>query len=186
VARSLGGESIRACGNGDGEHCPQGGYRCAGDDRWIALSVVDDASWSGLCALLDRIDWSNAIRRCGGVAATARPRSTPRSPPGPRRASPRKTMFSSCNRRGCRPGLRTMRSRPRRCASARARCFVDLTHPEVGIHPVYAPIWRLGRRRGVDRSASADARRGQRHALRELLGLPDGEIDALVAAKVVY
>ncbi|MFT7601783.1 MAG: crotonobetainyl-CoA:carnitine CoA-transferase CaiB-like acyl-CoA transferase, partial [Acidimicrobiales bacterium] len=28
---------------------PQGVYPCAGDDRWIAISVVDERSWNGLC-----------------------------------------------------------------------------------------------------------------------------------------
>ena len=29
----------------------QGVYPCDGQDRWIAISVVDDASWLGLCAV---------------------------------------------------------------------------------------------------------------------------------------
>ena len=58
VARDLGGETIRATGNQDGRHVPQGAYRCAGDDAWIALSVVDAGSWRGLCAALERDDWA--------------------------------------------------------------------------------------------------------------------------------
>lgn len=31
---------------------PQGVYPCAGDDRWIAISVLDDGAWRELCALM--------------------------------------------------------------------------------------------------------------------------------------
>jgi crotonobetainyl-CoA:carnitine CoA-transferase CaiB-like acyl-CoA transferase len=31
---------------------PQGAYRCAGDDRWVAVAVADDAQWEALRAHL--------------------------------------------------------------------------------------------------------------------------------------
>ncbi|MCP3855084.1 MAG: CoA transferase [Actinomycetia bacterium] len=39
----------RRRGNRRPGRAPQGVYKCAGDDRWIAISVVDDRSWLGLC-----------------------------------------------------------------------------------------------------------------------------------------
>jgi len=39
-------------GNRSTVHAPQGVYPCHGDDRWIALTVLDDAGWSALCALV--------------------------------------------------------------------------------------------------------------------------------------
>ena len=38
-------------GNRRPGRAPQGVYRCAGDDRWIAISIVDDEAWQGLCGL---------------------------------------------------------------------------------------------------------------------------------------
>jgi crotonobetainyl-CoA:carnitine CoA-transferase CaiB-like acyl-CoA transferase len=35
-------------GNRSPDFAPQGVYRCAGDDQWLALSVRDDADWSAL------------------------------------------------------------------------------------------------------------------------------------------
>lgn len=31
---------------------PHGAYPCAGDDRWVAIAVRDDAHWRGLCAVM--------------------------------------------------------------------------------------------------------------------------------------
>ncbi len=39
----------RRWGNRRAGRAPQGVYPCAGVDRWIAISVVDDAAWHGLC-----------------------------------------------------------------------------------------------------------------------------------------
>jgi crotonobetainyl-CoA:carnitine CoA-transferase CaiB-like acyl-CoA transferase len=38
-------------GNRRPGRAPQGVYPCAGHDRWIAIAVVDDASWHGLCEI---------------------------------------------------------------------------------------------------------------------------------------
>ena len=40
---------VRGGGNRRPGRAPQGVYPCKGQDRWIAISVVDDASWLGLC-----------------------------------------------------------------------------------------------------------------------------------------
>jgi crotonobetainyl-CoA:carnitine CoA-transferase CaiB-like acyl-CoA transferase len=43
------GNVSRANGNRDPEHVPQGVWRVVGDDRWLALSVRNDADWQALC-----------------------------------------------------------------------------------------------------------------------------------------
>jgi crotonobetainyl-CoA:carnitine CoA-transferase CaiB-like acyl-CoA transferase len=35
------------------DHAPQGVYRCAGDDVWIALTVDSDEAWAATCHVLD-------------------------------------------------------------------------------------------------------------------------------------
>jgi crotonobetainyl-CoA:carnitine CoA-transferase CaiB-like acyl-CoA transferase len=36
---------------------PHGAYRCAGEDRWIAIAVFDEASWQALARTARRPDW---------------------------------------------------------------------------------------------------------------------------------
>jgi crotonobetainyl-CoA:carnitine CoA-transferase CaiB-like acyl-CoA transferase len=41
-------------GNRHPVHVPQGCFRCAGDDSWIAISVAGDAMWRALCRVLNQ------------------------------------------------------------------------------------------------------------------------------------
>ncbi len=47
------GDERAECGNESLSAAPQGVYPCAGDDRWIAIAVCDDAAWRGLVRGLD-------------------------------------------------------------------------------------------------------------------------------------
>jgi crotonobetainyl-CoA:carnitine CoA-transferase CaiB-like acyl-CoA transferase len=40
---------------------PQGVYRCAGDDRWVALSVATDQQWRSLLSVLGDTAWAEGI-----------------------------------------------------------------------------------------------------------------------------
>jgi crotonobetainyl-CoA:carnitine CoA-transferase CaiB-like acyl-CoA transferase len=55
VAAQTNGQPERL-GNRHPSRAPQGVYPCGGDDRWIAISVVDEQSWHGLC---DTFGWSD-------------------------------------------------------------------------------------------------------------------------------
>jgi len=51
VRAQLDGVDPRPNGNRHPVHAPQGVYRTAGDDRWLALTVPDDATWVALCTI---------------------------------------------------------------------------------------------------------------------------------------
>jgi benzylsuccinate CoA-transferase BbsF subunit len=65
--RYMGGDAPQAA--------PHGVYPTKGDDRWIAISVFDDAQWEALCRVLDRESWRTNFRlatldaRCANDAA---------------------------------------------------------------------------------------------------------------------
>jgi crotonobetainyl-CoA:carnitine CoA-transferase CaiB-like acyl-CoA transferase len=56
IAQSATDRTPPRIGNRHPVFVPQGCFRCAGDDSWIAVSVVDDAMWRALCGLLGRPD----------------------------------------------------------------------------------------------------------------------------------
>ncbi len=41
---------------------PNGTYRCQGEDRWIAISCFDEATWDALSAVAAREDWTRDAR----------------------------------------------------------------------------------------------------------------------------
>ena len=63
------GQTMQAQGNRDARMAPQGVYAVAGDDRWLALSIRNDAEWQALCeasgdaALLETAGWRTDERR---------------------------------------------------------------------------------------------------------------------------
>lgn len=57
---ALGGEQTPP-GNGDPDHAPHGVYPCAGDDRWIALTIDSDESWRRLAAASGREDLAASV-----------------------------------------------------------------------------------------------------------------------------
>jgi len=52
------GASICRDGNRGPVGTPQGVYACRGDDRWLALAVVDDEQWHGLRRALGKPEWA--------------------------------------------------------------------------------------------------------------------------------
>ncbi|MGW4913913.1 CoA transferase [Streptomyces sp. NPDC004270] len=50
----LGGPEVKPSGNTHPTWSPQGVYPCLGADRWLAVSVRDDAEWAALCEVIGR------------------------------------------------------------------------------------------------------------------------------------
>lgn len=49
-------------GNDDTYASPHAVYRCAGDDRWIAIEIHDESQWCALCGVIGRGDWLEDTR----------------------------------------------------------------------------------------------------------------------------
>lgn len=58
VDASLTGEPHECHGNRHPHRAPQGVYPCAGNDRWVALSVADDAGWAALVEAIGSPPWA--------------------------------------------------------------------------------------------------------------------------------
>jgi crotonobetainyl-CoA:carnitine CoA-transferase CaiB-like acyl-CoA transferase len=57
IEHSATGRLLERSGNRGPGAAPQGVYRCAGKDAWLALSVATDDQWRALCTLLEATDW---------------------------------------------------------------------------------------------------------------------------------
>ena len=54
----INGHAPARAGNTSRQYAPHGVYRCAGDDRWIAISVRNEREWSALCNTLGLVDFA--------------------------------------------------------------------------------------------------------------------------------
>jgi crotonobetainyl-CoA:carnitine CoA-transferase CaiB-like acyl-CoA transferase len=61
VEASANSNVLRRRGNRDDSAAPQGVYRCAGEDSWIAVAVTSDAAWAALRDLLGAPAWACAV-----------------------------------------------------------------------------------------------------------------------------
>src|SRR6266481_6115331 len=93
----LTGRVATRAGNRSDHAAPHGAYPCAGDDRWIALSVRGEAEWRALCAVLAQ-------------PASRTPRRSTRSWPRRRAPSMRASSWAGCRRPGSRPASSRARS----------------------------------------------------------------------------
>ncbi len=65
------GEVPNRMGNTSPVYVPQGVYQCR-DEKWLAISVVDDRSWAMLCRTLSHQDWSEDKNLATTVGRTER------------------------------------------------------------------------------------------------------------------
>lgn len=59
---TMNGRSPSRTGNRHAWHAPQGVYRCAGDDRWVAIAVQSDEDWRALAVAIGRADFASEAR----------------------------------------------------------------------------------------------------------------------------
>jgi benzylsuccinate CoA-transferase BbsF subunit len=55
------GVDRQRAGNRSDAGAPEGAYPCDGDDRWIAISVVDDEAWRGLVRAMGSPAWCEGL-----------------------------------------------------------------------------------------------------------------------------
>ncbi len=63
---AVNGRDAARIGNRSPERAPRGVFRCAGEDRWIAISIAEDEQWRSLCEVLGLsplTEWASASGR---------------------------------------------------------------------------------------------------------------------------
>jgi crotonobetainyl-CoA:carnitine CoA-transferase CaiB-like acyl-CoA transferase len=187
---------LEASGNGrelcrDGNRgpgaSPQGVYRCAGDDEWVAVAVLDDAGWHGLAQALGRPDLADR----GDLATEA----------GRRAAADELDAAIGAWVAGMTPGDAVGRLRQAGVAAARVTPASDLlADPQLAArgfwepvsHPVAGNFVTTGLpfrsvAGGRFRSQAAPPTLGQHNEeiLAGILGLGAGDIGALAQRQVI-
>ncbi len=171
--------------NRDPDFAPHGVFPCAGDDRWIAIVVKDDAAWARLAALPD----------APGVFATARWRTREgrradedvieAALAGWTRAREAGAVMEQLQAAGVAAGVvrGAIEGLSDPHLSAR-NWFTPMTHPDLGEHLYNGFPWRFSECALVAHSPPPRLGEHSEVLLRDLLGLSQAEIEALKAKAV--
>ncbi len=183
----LGGEPATRSGNFSDHAAPHGAYPCAGNDRWIALSVRTDTEWHSLCEILGRPAWADDPRfatRAARVAATAELDALVAEATRPRDA---RELFDALQAAGIAAGV------VQSCLDLHADptlagwgFFQWLEHPVRPPAPYEGHALRLDATPGRLRWAAPTLGEHTAFVLREVLGMGEGEIARLVEEKVAW
>jgi benzylsuccinate CoA-transferase BbsF subunit len=173
-------------GNRDPHMAPHGVFRCAGEERWVAIAVRNDPEW-GRCAqamgaaalaadprfvtLAGRKENEDALEALIGAWTASR---SPEEVVATLQAAGIPAFTSMSNR--------DLSGDPQLKASG---FFVSLPHPEVGVRQHAGIPWRMSRTPTEVRRAAPCLGEHTDYVMREILGYAAEEIARLREAKVL-
>ncbi|SHN17047.1 CaiB/BaiF CoA transferase family protein [Cryptosporangium aurantiacum] len=187
LRESLEPATFRALGNAGEWNAPYGVYPCLGEDEWCAITVRTDDDWQRLCGVLGRLDWAAdpALATAAGRIA-AREKLDAQLAEWTATLAPREVM-ALLQDAGVPAGAMQRLTEYPADPQLAARGFLrPVTHPFIG----HEFLTEAGPAR-FEHVAEPELRpaplAGQhtREIARELLGLDDARIEALLAAGVL-
>ena len=183
-----GRESVRI-GNADPVMSPHGCYPCAGEDRWIAVAVSDDAQWQGLCRVLGRPDWAADGRFSGSLGRQRHREELDRMLARATAAWDARRLMAALQGAGVPAGAVLDSKDLLFDPHLRERRFYEVArhHPSTGMPPLpYAGRpWRLSETPAVAPRAAPLMGEHNDFVLRELLGLTDSEVARLESEGII-
>lgn len=185
IGEALTGERFHRRGNLDRRRAPHGVYPCAGDDRWIAIAVEDDAQWAavrtalgGLPALGAEFDaheyrLANTDALDFGIAAATAPRDATELAAGLSASGVAAALVKDARDLMADPQLESRGH------------WVTLDHPEMGPSLYDAPPYRLSRTPGGLRSPAPLLGADGHEVATEILGVTDEEYERLHSEGII-
>lgn len=168
-------------GNRHPEFVPHGTFRCAGEDRWVALAVRTDAEWTALATAMGQPSF--ATRFATAEARHAAIEEVEAAVAAWASTLDQRAMVDLLNGVGIPASPVATIDQVAASPQVQARQIFS-PHPIEGTHPrpVSGGLWvRDGHRPGV-RFSAPDLGEHNEEVLREVAGLTPGEIEDLVAA----
>ena len=176
-------------GNANPVMSPHGCYPCAGEDRWIAVAVSDDAQWQGLCRVLGRPDWVADGRFSGSLGRQRHREELDRMLAGATASWDARRLMAALQAAGVPAGAVLDSKDLLFDPHLRERQFYEVVrhHPSTGMPPLpYAGRpWRLSATPAVAPRAAPLMGEHNDFVLRELLGLTDSEVARLESEDVI-
>ncbi len=168
-------------GTRDERMAPHGTFPADGDYAWVAIAVADDTEFARLAAAIDRPELATDLRFASLAARQANEDALEEVIARWTITRPRDEAVDALVAAGVTAAA--VRSMDEVAASPHLRdrgFFVELDHPEAGTRPVAGPPWHPSRTPMRPTRPAPLLGQHTTEVLREVLGMSDGEIDALV------
>ncbi len=183
---SMNGRVQEPVANRHSRYAPHGVFRCAGEDRWVALAVRDDDEWKGLCAVIGRPDLG-----CDPTFSTAEARHqnqedlTPIIEAWTSLRSPKAAM-EELQDQGIPAGAVLKAGDLYGDPHLRARGFYDtVDDPDGGTFEYPGRPWKFSRSVVDNRSPTPLFGEHTRHVCQDILGMPEARVTSLVEQRVL-
>ena len=187
IEHSIVGTPRSRRGNRHPSMAPQGAYRCAGDDQWVALSVQTDEEWRGMCQAMQMPQLAH----------------NPRFESLPARLRNQDELDAIINRwtrQMDRYQVANLLQEHGIAAGPVLDCggdaydnphlqdrgyFQAVDHPDAGIHLMSGPIWRMLNRSDVRHDPAPGLGEHNEMVLGDLVGLTHQRMVELELARVI-
>ncbi len=179
------GRVMTRMGNRSGNAAPHGAYPCRGADRWCVIAVCTEDEWRAFCRTTGHPEWAGDAR-FGSLAArkTHEDELDALVAAWTRYQAPHEVM-QTLQEAGVRAGavnrLSDLFNDPQ---LAHRRVWQELAHPELEKFHYIAPPFILSETPAEQRRSPLLGEHNQ-WVYREVLGLPDREIERLIADGVI-
>jgi crotonobetainyl-CoA:carnitine CoA-transferase CaiB-like acyl-CoA transferase len=157
---------------------PNGAYPCAGEDRWVAISVGRDIEWAGLVRAMGEPTWARDPRFASQAGRHADRRELDRLVSEWTAAHEDRWLMATLQREGVPAGVLNDEADAYADPQLNARGFFEtLTHPDAGTHRYPGIVWRMARTPNRIRTPPATLGEHNPRIYRELLGFSAAEYD---------
>ena len=176
-------------GNEDPAMSPHGCYPCAGDDRWIAIAIDNDAAWQALCRVMRRADWAADGRYADVLSRITHRAELDRMLAFETRQHNNHALMAQLQAEGVAAGA-VMDSKDLLFNEhLEAREFYEVIehHPATGMPPLPYPgrPWKLSGTPAIEPKAAPIMGEHNQTLLGELLGKTDAQVAELAAADII-
>jgi benzylsuccinate CoA-transferase BbsF subunit len=174
-------------GNRSFRSAPHGVYRCQGEDRWLAISVSDDAQWQGLLNTLGTPSWGSEKRFASQSRRVEHAEALDELVGAWAKQQEAETAADTLQHAGVPAGVvqncLDLHQDPRLAAWG---MFQYLDHKEMGPSPYEGHQFHLSKTPGELRWPAPVMGQHNEYVFGEILGLSQEEIAQLIEDKVMY
>lgn len=182
----MNGRVARPVGNQHPWKAPHGCYPARGEDAWITIAVGTDREWQALCRVADRPEWLRDGRFRTAPDRWRNREALDQEVAGWTRTQDRWDLMRRLQAAGVPAGAVAAANDLLANEHLRARgFFVTITHPDAGTHDYLGLSWKMSRTPGTVRLPPPTVGQHSEQVLRDLLGLPETEIERLRRERVI-